>query len=65
MVKSTYDSDLRCANLLAHTLGYRKPIYEHYLRQSYDCTQEKPCALRKMFSKLDVSCKSIVTLTLS
>jgi len=28
-------------------------------------TQEKPCALRKMFGKLDVRRKSIVTLALS
>ena len=26
-----------------------------------NCTQEKPCALRKMFCKLDVRRKSIVT----
>ena len=30
-----------------------------------NCTPEKPCALRKMFCKLDVRRKSFVTLTLS
>jgi len=29
------------------------------------CTQEKPCVLRKMFDKLDIRRKSIITLALS
>jgi len=37
-------------------------IYEHYLRQSYDFGKEQLSVLLKMFCKLDVGHKSIVTL---
>ena len=44
---------------------FAKTISDELTILQVNCTQEKPCALRKMFCKLDVRRKSIVTLTLS
>ena len=58
--------------ILAHTLGYRKFVSQLTNTISDDLTilqvnrtQEKPRALRKVLSKLDVRRQSIVIVTLS
>jgi len=36
VVRSTYDSDLKRAEISLRNRAYRKLIYEHYLRRYYD-----------------------------
>jgi len=46
-------------------LGLSNTISDDLVTLQVNRTQEKPCVLRKMFCKLDIRRKSIVTLALS
>jgi len=63
VVRSTYDSDLRCAKISLRTIliWFMIAISDDRTFLQVNLTPEKTCALRKMFCKLDVCRKSIIT----
>ena len=67
VVRSTYDSDLRRAktsfrNIVSY---FTNTILDDLTILQVNWTEENPCVLRKMFCKLNVRRKSILTLALS
>ena len=67
IVKSTYDSDLRCANISLRDIvsQFTNTISDDVMILQANRTQKKPCVLREIFCKSDVCRKSTVTLQLS
>ena len=67
IVKSSYDSDLWCANIsLRDIIGqFTNTISDDLTILQVYRTQEKPCTLHKMLCKLDIRRKTVVTLSLS
>jgi len=66
IVRSTYDSDLHATSSLGNIVSsFTNTVSDDLTILQVNCIREKPCILHKMFCKLDIYRKLIVTLALS
>jgi len=66
-VRSTYDSDFQHDKISLRNVvsQFTNTVSDDLMILQVNHAEEKPCVLRRMFCKLDVLRKSIITLALS